>query len=98
MEEVIKDIVFLSELLEDAYLYYTLANPTEKQQIITKVFSELTLVGDTLNYKCRNGFKALESKKSLIGDPTGKREYASVTSQSLLTLLATPPRNLCGPQ
>ena len=73
MEEVIKDIVFLSELLEDAYLYYTLANPTEKQQIITKVFSELTLSGDTLNYKCRNGFKVLENRKSLMCDPTRSR-------------------------
>ena len=73
MEEVIKDIVFLSELLEDAYLYYTLANPTEKLQIITKVFSELTLSGDTLNYKCRNGFKVLENRKTLLCDPTENR-------------------------
>jgi site-specific DNA recombinase len=68
MQEVVKDVVFLSELLEDAYLYYTLANPTEKQQIITKVFSELLLSGETLNYKCRNGFKVFENKKSLLCD------------------------------
>lgn len=73
MQEVVKDVVFLSELLEDAYLYYTLANPTEKQQIITKVFSELLLSGDTLNYKCRNGFKVFENKKSLLCDPTENR-------------------------
>ena len=73
MQDVVKDVVFLSELLEDAYLYYTLANPTEKQQIITKVFSELLLSGETLNYKCRNGFKVFENKKSLFCDPTGNR-------------------------
>ena len=73
MQEVVSDVVFLSELLEDAYLYYTLANPTEKQQIITKVFSELTLFGNTFDYKCRNGFKIFETKKKLIGDSTGNR-------------------------
>ena len=54
-------------------VYYTLAKPTEKQKIITKVFSELSLFEDTLNYKCRNGFRVLEDKKSLICDPTGNR-------------------------
>ena len=73
MREVIDDVVFLSELLEDAYLYYTLANPTEKQQIITKIFSELTLFGDTLDYKRRNGFKVFENKKSSLCDSTGNR-------------------------
>lgn len=68
MQEVISDVVFLSELLEDAYLYYSLANPTEKQQIINKVFSELSLSGDTLKYKCKNGFKVFEDKKSLFCD------------------------------
>ena len=73
MQEVVKDLVFLSELLEDAYLYYTLANPTEKQQIITKVFSELTLFGNTFDYKCKNGFKVFEMKKKSLCDPTGNR-------------------------
>ena len=73
MQEVVKDVVFLSELLEDAYLYYILANPSEKQLIITKVFSELTLSGDTLHYKCRNGFKVLENRKTLLCDSTGNR-------------------------
>lgn len=73
MQEVVQDIVFLSELLEDVYLYYIWANPTEKQQIITKVFSELTLSGETLDYKCRNGFKVFEKKKKFLCDPTGNR-------------------------
>jgi site-specific DNA recombinase len=73
MEKVVQDVVLLSELLQDAYLYYLLANPTEKQQIITKIFSELTLFGETLNYKCRNGFRVLENRKTLLCDPTGNR-------------------------
>ncbi len=73
MQEVIRDVVLLSELLEDAYLYYSLANPTEKQQIITKVFSELTLFGKTLDYQCKNGFKVFEKKKNILCDPTENR-------------------------
>ena len=73
MERVIRDTVILSELLEDAYLYYILAKPSEKQQIITTVFSELNLSGKTLEYKCRNGFKVLENRKSLLCDPTESR-------------------------
>ncbi|HEY4513066.1 MAG TPA: recombinase family protein [Candidatus Paceibacterota bacterium] len=68
MREVVKDVVFLSELLEDAYLYYTLAKAPEKQRIITKIFSELTVSEETMKYKCRNGFKVLENKKSLLCD------------------------------
>ena len=73
MERVVQDTIILSELLEDAYLYYILANPTEKQQIITKVFSELTLYGNTLDYKCKDGFRVLENRKTLLCDPTGNR-------------------------
>lgn len=73
MEEVVKDTILLSELLKDAYLYYVLANPTEKQQIITKIFSELNLFGNTLNYKCKDGFRVFENRKTLLCDPTGNR-------------------------
>jgi len=62
IHEVVKDIVFLSELLKDAYLYYSFAKPDEKKLIIQKIFTELTLSGDTLKYKCINGFKLLENK------------------------------------
>lgn len=62
----LQDTVILSELLEDAYLYYILANLTEKQQIITTIFSELKLFGDTLDYKCKNGFRVFENRKTLL--------------------------------
>jgi site-specific DNA recombinase len=82
MEKVIQDTVILSELLEDAYLYYILAKPAEKQQIITTVFSELKLFGDTLDYKCRNGFRVLENRKTLLCDPTGNRTPISTVRGS----------------
>ncbi len=72
-EKIIQDTVILSELLEDAYLYYILANPTEKQQIITTVFTELKLLGNKLDYKCKNGFRVLENRKTLLCDPTENR-------------------------
>jgi hypothetical protein len=60
IHEVVKDIILLSELLKDAYVYYVYAKQEEKKEIIQKIFSELTLSGDTLKYKCINGFKLLE--------------------------------------
>ena len=44
---------------------------TEKQQIIVKIFSELNLSENTLSYKCNDGFKVLENRKSFLCDPTG---------------------------
>ena len=73
MQEIIKDVVLLSEILKDAYVVYSLANPREKEEIIKKVFSEITISEKTLKYKTRNGFKALENKKTLLGDPTENR-------------------------
>ncbi len=68
MHEVIKDVVLLSEMLINAGVYYFLANPSEKAEIIKKVFSEITISGNTLKYKARNGFKVLETKEILLGD------------------------------
>lgn len=73
MHEVVKDLVTLSELLKDAELYYSLAETEEKEQIARVIFSELSLSENTLKYQCRNGFKALESRFTHSGDPTGSR-------------------------
>jgi len=67
MHEVIKDLILLSELLKGAYVYYYPAKSQEKKEIIQKVFSELTLDGNTLQYKAKNGFKLLESRFMLSG-------------------------------
>lgn len=70
MHEVIKDVIKLSELLKDGYIYYSNANSEEKERIIRIVFSELSVSENTLQYICKNGFKALESRFVAVGDPT----------------------------
>ena len=82
LQQVIKDLVTLSEILRDMYLYYKLANATEKQQIITKVFSEIRFSQDTLGYQCRNGFKVLEDRSFVFGDP-GRNRTCIATSAKL---------------
>ncbi len=62
MHEVIKDLVKLSELLRYGYGMYSLAKSAEKERLTRIIFSELTLSGNTLKYKCRNGFRALQSR------------------------------------
>lgn len=62
LEEIVQDVVKLSELLKTLYLHYEMANPYEKEQMIKIIFSELYLFGKDLKYKCKNGFQALESR------------------------------------
>lgn len=62
MHEVIKDLMKLSELLRYGYGMYSLAKSPEKERLTRIIFSELTLSGNTLKYKCRNGFQALQSR------------------------------------
>jgi site-specific DNA recombinase len=69
IHEVMKDLVLLSELLKDAYLYYQYAKTHEKKEIIEKIFSELYLSGDTLTYKAKKGFRLLEKDSVLSGGP-----------------------------
>lgn len=68
MHEVIKDLVLLSELLKNAYLFYYSAEPNEKKRIIQTVFSELNLCGDTLKYNTKNGFRLLQSRFMSLGE------------------------------
>jgi DNA invertase Pin-like site-specific DNA recombinase len=70
MHGLVKEVVKLSELLKTAHLHYVLANPREKEEIIKIIFSELLISGNTLEYKCKNGFKALESRFLAVCDPT----------------------------
>jgi hypothetical protein len=73
IHEVIKDIVKLSELLKYAREYYSFANSREKEKIIRTIFSELSISGDMLKYKCKNGFQALENRFISSCDLTGNR-------------------------
>jgi len=70
MHEMVLEIVKLSELLENVYLYYQNANSEEKEKIIKIIFSELTLSGNILKYQCRNGFKPFQSRFLVVCEPT----------------------------
>lgn len=71
MHETVKDVMKLSELLKTVSLQYDFANWYEKEDIIKLIFSELTFSENTLKYKCKEGFKPLESRLVLLCDPTG---------------------------
>lgn len=65
-------VASLSELLNDAKTHYDLAKPHKQDALLRTVFSELTLSENALEYKCRNGFKALESRLVDFSEPTDR--------------------------
>lgn len=69
LHEVVKDLILLSELLKDAYLYYCSAKQYEKKLLIQTVFYELYLDGNVFQYKTKNGFNLLESRFMSSGAP-----------------------------
>jgi site-specific DNA recombinase len=69
MREAVRDTVKLSELLGGVYFYYKIANPQEKEDITKEIFSELTLQGETLEYKCTRGFQPLANRFVSEGGP-----------------------------
>ena len=73
MRDTVNDAVKLSELLKNTYFYYQNANPHEKEAIIKEIFSELTIVENTLDYKCKRGFEPLAKRFVTICDPNGNR-------------------------
>ena len=73
MAETVKEVVKLSELLKTVVPYYSIAKHEEKEQVIRTIFSELTLTENTLQYKCRKGFVALQNRFVASGDLTGNR-------------------------
>jgi hypothetical protein len=70
MRETIKDVILLSELLKNAAVVYAEAESREKATIIEVIFSELILTENTLEYKCKNGFVALQSRFVASCGPT----------------------------
>jgi site-specific DNA recombinase len=66
MQLVMEDVLKLSELLKKRSKYYSFAKSPEKEQLIKITFSELSISGNTLQYQCKNGFQALESRFSLV--------------------------------
>ena len=73
VSDAVKDIIKLSELLKDTYLYYSNAKPHEKQDIIRIIFSELKYSSKGLEYKCKNGFLPLQNRFETICDLTENR-------------------------
>jgi hypothetical protein len=71
IRETVEEVVKLSELLKNLAATYSAADPVEKDRIIRIVFSELVLADNVFEYKCRNGFQALESRFLPNHDPTG---------------------------
>jgi site-specific DNA recombinase len=70
MQAVMEDVLKLSELLETGSAYYHNAKSPEKELIIKTIFSELYISENTLEYKCKAGFRALENRNLLVCDPT----------------------------
>ena len=70
MQAVMEDLLKLSELLENGSICYLDAKSAEKEQIVRIIFSELFVSGNTLRYKCKKGFTALENRSFLVCDPT----------------------------
>ncbi|MCX6739440.1 MAG: recombinase family protein [Candidatus Parcubacteria bacterium] len=73
MREMVQQVQKLSELTKDLYLLYKNATPQEKEVIINELFSELTLDGETLKYKCTIGFQPFAHHIISICDPTENR-------------------------
>jgi site-specific DNA recombinase len=70
MQAVIEDIQKLSELLKIGSAYYSFAKSPEKERFISIIFSELSISENTLQYKCKNGFQALENRFAMSCDPS----------------------------
>ena len=73
MSQAVKEAIKLSELLNDAAVVYDSADPSEKEVIISGIFSELWLTNNDLKFQCKNAFKALEMRFAPTCDPTGNR-------------------------
>jgi len=59
LQEIIRDVLTLSELLKRVVSTYSLALPREKERYIKIVVSELFLSKNTFDYRCTKGFEPL---------------------------------------
>jgi hypothetical protein len=100
MSEIVRDVKKLSELLEDVTRLYNSAESPEKEEIARLTFSELSISGNTLKYKCKNGFQALASRfdpicaqKSWLSELLPYREYIKLSLQDLESLIQQSAQN-----
>lgn len=73
IHEVVKDLLKLSELLENGAIYWDNANSKEKERIARIVFSELLVSENNVVFSLKDGFKPFETRIFSVGDPTGNR-------------------------
>lgn len=104
MREAVRSVVRLSELLKSVARLYKLAEPHEKDAIIREIFSELTVSGKTLSYKCKPGLRPLEQRFISLCDPkrwiselSAHRDSVStsITSLTLIVQLAKAAEPPC---
>ena len=84
----------LSELLKNASIVYAEAEPREKARIIEVIFSELTVTENTLEYKAKNGFAALQSRfvascdlSTWLSELVTKKEEVALSTEELISAL-----------
>ena len=70
-KEVLKNVLQFSELSKRINLTYHLSKSPQKEEIMSKMFSELKLSENNLQFKGRNGFRIFESPFMAMCDPTG---------------------------
>ena len=73
MRDTLRDLVTLSELVNNLDVIYKNATPHQKEAILKEMFSELTINEETLQYQCTRGFQPLAHHLTAFGDPTGSR-------------------------
>ena len=61
-KEMLNYILTFSELMQNAVLYFTYALDTEKQEIISQIFTELLFANREMKYQANEGFSELLSR------------------------------------
>ena len=70
LSETVKAVKKLSELLKDVDRLYNSSESSEKEEITRTTFSELSVSGNELKYKCKNGFQPLAMRFDLHCAPS----------------------------
>ncbi len=73
MHEVVKDLLKLSELLQNVATYWELAKTEEREKIARIIFSELYVSNNNVTLSLKSGFKPFETRLFNVCDPTGNR-------------------------
>lgn len=93
-------IITFSELVKNASLYFKYALDSEKHELITQIFSELSINDGELKYKAKEGFSALLARSDdnfpSFGSPPRARTHLFLTPQGRFRLfLKIPERTSC---